>query len=114
MGRDVSKWVRYDEPPEGEGVKSEYSEFLSKPIIIGVMTFVAIVILRNGWVSDDAHIIMRMLDNFANGDGFRWNVAERVQVYTCPLWTLILVPLYCITHEGFFTMIHDALHWRLR
>jgi arabinofuranosyltransferase len=49
-------------------------------------------VLRFAWVAEDAYITFRVVDNFINGYGLRWNVAERVQVYTHPLWLL----LHCV------------------
>jgi hypothetical protein len=46
----------------------------------------AIVVVRTSWLSDDAYITLRTVDNFVSGYGLRWNVAERVQTYTHPLW----------------------------
>jgi hypothetical protein len=37
------------------------------------------VLVVNAWVVDDAYITFRTIDNFLNGYGLRWNVAERVQ-----------------------------------
>lgn len=49
-------------------------------------------VLRYAWVAEDAYITFRVVDNFIHGYGLRWNVAERVQVYTHPLWLL----LHCV------------------
>ncbi|HUR19283.1 MAG TPA: hypothetical protein VMZ90_00655 [Vicinamibacterales bacterium] len=49
-------------------------------------------VLRFAWVAEDAYITFRVVDNFIHGYGLRWNVAERVQVYTHPLWLL----LHCV------------------
>ena len=46
-------------------------------------------VLRFAWVAEDAYITFRVVDNFIHGYGLRWNVAERVQVYTHPLWLLL-------------------------
>ena len=51
------------------------------------------VVLSQAWVSDDAFITFRVIDNFVNGYGLRWNVDERVEVYTHPLWMLLLACL---------------------
>jgi arabinofuranosyltransferase len=51
----------------------------------------AAVVLRTAWVSDDAFITFRTVDNALHGDGLRWNPAERVQTYTHPLWMLLLL-----------------------
>lgn len=63
------------------------------------------ILVLNAWVVDDAYITFRTIDNFLHGYGLRWNVAERVQVYTHPLW-MILVSCACfLTREYFFTSI---------
>lgn len=43
-----------------------------------------------GWVTDDAFITFRSVLNFINGDGLVFNLGERVQSYTHPLWFLML------------------------
>jgi arabinofuranosyltransferase len=63
----------------------------------------AIVVVRTAWLSDDAFITFRTVDNFVSGYGLRWNVAERVQTYTHPLWMLVVAAPYSITREAFFT-----------
>jgi arabinofuranosyltransferase len=49
-------------------------------------------VLQYAWVAEDAYITFRVVDNFVHGYGLRWNVTERVQVYTHPLWLL----LHCV------------------
>ncbi|TGK06227.1 hypothetical protein EHO60_16695 [Leptospira fletcheri] len=44
------------------------------------------VVLMNSWVGEDSYITFRTVENFLNGFGLRWNVYERVQAYTHPLW----------------------------
>ena len=56
---------------------------------LGLLAF-AWVLLRTAWLCDDAYMIFRTVDNFVNGYGPVWNVAERVQVYTPPLWMMLL------------------------
>lgn len=51
---------------------------------------VATVLYRTAWVSDDAYITLRTVDNLLGGYGLRWNVAERVQSFTHPLWMGLL------------------------
>jgi arabinofuranosyltransferase len=62
-------------------------------------------IVRYAWVAEDAYITLRTVDNFVHGYGLRWNVAERVQAYTHPLWLLALSPIYAVTREDFLTLI---------
>lgn len=47
-------------------------------------------IVRNAWLCDDAFITFRSVDNLLNGYGIVWNVGERVQAFTHPLWFLLL------------------------
>ena len=65
----------------------------------------ALAVLRSAWVCDDAFITFRVVDNFVNGHGLRWNVAERVQVYTNPLWMFLLSGFYWFTREIYYTSI---------
>lgn len=55
-----------------------------------VFALVAVLILKDAWVCDDAYITFRTVDNFIHGYGLTWNVDERVQSYTHPLWMLLL------------------------
>lgn len=74
--------------------------------IVGLLTvsFLTLVVLT-AWLSDDAFITFRTLDNFLNGYGLTWNIGERVQAYTHPLWMFILVVFQFITKEVYFTSI---------
>ena len=47
----------------------------------------------SAWVSDDAYITFRSVHALFEGYGPRWNVLERVQAYTHPLWLFLLVVL---------------------
>ena len=62
-----------------------------------------IVLLRTAWTCDDAFITFRTLDNFLTGHGLRWNTVERVQVFTHPLWLMVLLVPAAITHEAYLT-----------
>ena len=57
------------------------------------------------WVSDDAYITFRVVDNAVNGFGLRWNIDERVQAYTHPLWMLLHIPFYAIWRNIFLVTI---------
>ncbi|GEM_PF-447164 len=56
-----------------------------------------LIVLRRAWISDDALITFRTIDNFLNGYGLRWNIIERVQTFTHPLW------LFLVAIPSFFT-----------
>lgn len=61
------------------------------------------VLLRTAWISDDACISFRTVDNFLNGYGLRWNVSERVQTYTNPLMVFCMIALCFFTKEYYLT-----------
>ena len=75
------------------------------------LTFVGylVVVLRAAWVSDDAYITLRTVDNFVNGNGLTWNIGERVQTYTHPLWMFLLSIPYLFTREAFYTTIATSV-----
>ena len=66
--------------------------------------FVTVVLVRNTWVGDDAFITMRVVDNFFNGYGLVWNVGERVQVFTSPLWMLLSILGYGVIRDPYITL----------
>jgi arabinofuranosyltransferase len=63
------------------------------------------VLVRTAWLTDDAYITLRTVDNWVGGHGLRWNVAERVQSYTHPLWLLLISAVYALTHEAYYTLV---------
>lgn len=67
------------------------------------MLAAAAMLLGTAWIGDDAFITLRVIDNFVNGWGLRYNVIERVQVFTHPLWLFVLTPLYALTREAMLT-----------
>lgn len=69
------------------------------------ITIFAIIVLRNAWVTEDAYITFRTIDNFVNGYGLTWNTIERVQAYTHPLWMFLMTFLHLLTGEFFLTVI---------
>ena len=68
------------------------------------LSLFAVVVVQNAWVSDDAYITFRTVDNFLHGYGLRWNVAERVQSYTHPLWMLLLAGGAFVTRADIATL----------
>lgn len=67
------------------------------------------VFWKNAWASDDSFITMRVVDNFVNGYGLRWNVAERVQVFTHPLWLFVLSLFYLLINDPYLTVYIASL-----
>ena len=71
----------------------------------GLLLLLLSLIIKSAWLGDDFYIGVRSFDNLLNGYGLRWNVIERVQVFTDPLWYLILTAFYAFTGEVFVTTI---------
>ena len=60
------------------------------------------VILAHIAVTADAYVTFRVVDNFVHGYGLRWNIGERVQVYTHPLWMLLHIPFAALDINIFY------------
>jgi len=69
----------------------------------------AVIILRNAWVGDDSYIGFRTVYNFVNGFGLTFNINERVQSFTNPLWILLMSFFYVFTGEAYYTTIFLSL-----
>ena len=77
---------------------------MKPPLRLVVPTVIfAVVVLACGWVSDDAFITLRTLEHALQGYGLRWNIDERVQGYTHPLWALLLLAVGAVTREWLIT-----------
>lgn len=61
--------------------------------------FSIFLFLKNAWVAEDSFIILRSVDQFLHGHGFRWNPQDRTQAYTSPLWFLLIITstVFCKT-----------------
>ncbi|MFC2145927.1 hypothetical protein ACFLRT_01045 [Acidobacteriota bacterium] len=70
-----------------------------------LLIFLGIILVKAAWICDDAYITFRTVDNFVNGHGLTWNVAERVQVYTHPFWMFLVSFFYIFTHDVYYTVI---------
>ncbi len=71
---------------------------------VAAFVAVSLVFVRAAWVSDDAYISLRVIDNLLHGLGPRWNALERVQVYTHPLWLFLLAIPYSFSRESLWTV----------
>lgn len=63
------------------------------------------IAVRLAWIGDDAYITLRTVENLASGHGPRWNLVDRVQTYTHPLWMLLLTGGRLVGGEVYFTTI---------
>jgi arabinofuranosyltransferase len=69
------------------------------------LVLIGVLILRTAWIADDAYITFRTIDNWSLGYGPVWNISERVQAYTHPLWMLVLALLHSVTGELYYTCL---------
>jgi arabinofuranosyltransferase len=67
------------------------------------------IVLAHAAATEDAYITFRVVDNFVQGFGLRWNIDERVQVYTNPLWMLLHLPFYAVSGNIFAVTIALSL-----
>ncbi len=58
-------------------------------ILFPFLAIYLFLLIQTAWVSDDAYITFRTIENFLHGYGMVFNVGERVQTFTHPLWFLI-------------------------
>lgn len=66
-------------------------------------------VTRAAWSCDDAFISLRTVDNWVNGFGLRWNVDERVQSFTHPLWLLLVSLFYWPTKQPALALLAPSL-----
>lgn len=82
---------------------------IRKPFAIFLLIAFGIVLIRTAWVGDDSYITMRTVDNFINGYGPTWNVNERVQTFTHPLWMFLLTIVYGVSSDAYLSLIGLSL-----
>lgn len=61
--------------------------------------------VRTAAVTEDAFITFRVIDNALHGYGLVWNVGDRVQPYTHPLWALLLLVSSALSGDIFQTAL---------
>lgn len=61
----------------------------------------ATVIIKTGWLADDAFASFRAASNLVTGHGLLSNPPERVQAFTNPLWTLLFALAYWPTKDAY-------------
>jgi len=81
------------------------SDLSGKALVAFFVVVFSVIVVRNAWVSEDAYITFRTVENFVGGYGPTWNTVERVQTYTHPLWMLLLSAAYYVTHEIHYSSI---------
>lgn len=68
-------------------------------LFIGLAVLVFLfVVVRTAWLSDDAYITFRVVENFLHGYGPVYNLGERVQAFTHPLWFFLISGVYGVVN----------------
>lgn len=67
------------------------------------------VLIRTAWMSDDAMITLRTVLNVTHGFGLRYNIAERVQTFTHPLWLGVVTAMYYVTANVYYAAFASAI-----
>ncbi len=74
-------------------------------LIVPLFVIFIALLIQTSWVGDDAFITMRTADNLVHGYGLRWNVDERVQSFTNPLWLFLVSGVYALWGNSHLTLI---------
>ncbi len=73
----------------------------------------AVVLFRTAWLGDDALITLRTVLNLTHGYGLTYNLHERVQTFTHPLWLGLITAAYWVVgnifHAAFAASIVTSL-----
>jgi arabinofuranosyltransferase len=70
-------------------------------VLAVVLTVGFLELIRTAWISDDAAITLRCVLNLLHGYGATFNIDERVQPYTHPLWFLLISAFSVLTRNVF-------------
>jgi len=70
-------------------------------ILLSGVVIASAFFFKNAWVDEDAYITFRSIEQWFAGNGLRWNPHERVQVFTHPLWLLLLSFFRLFTSDVF-------------
>jgi len=77
----------------------------SRKLIVPMLAIFVALLVQTSWVEEDAFITLRTSDNFIHGYGLRWNVDERVQTFTNPLWMFLLAGAHVIVKNPYIALI---------
>ncbi len=79
-------------------------------LLFAALAFYVFIVARSAWVSDDAMITFRAVENFLAGYGLGYNPYVRVQAFTHPLWLFLLTAVYFVARI-FFSSVPNALFY---
>lgn len=85
-----------------EKLKKTDSLTIAKCAAFTVVMFLIIIL---AWNCDDAYHAYVMAKNLVNGNGFVYNLGERVNASTCPLFTLLVAAVYALLGDMYLSGI---------
>ena len=91
--------------PDVPADEAEKQAKYRKTVIIFALVFFFFVLIKNAWLSDDSYITLRTVYNFVHGFGLTWNIDERVQTFTHPLWMFLLSGSYFFVRSIYFSSL---------
>ncbi len=85
--------------------------FIKKSTLLYLLSLVLaiFVFLKTAWISEDAYIMFRSIEQLFAGNGPVWNPHERVQVFTSPLWFFLLSTVRIFSHNVYLNAIVVSL-----
>jgi arabinofuranosyltransferase len=75
---------------------------LPRPVAAMLLLVFLAVLVRTAWIGDDGLISLRTVLNVTHGNGLTFNVGERVQTFTHPLWLAMLTAGYLIIGNVYY------------
>ncbi|HEU0000303.1 MAG TPA: hypothetical protein VFQ36_05360 [Ktedonobacteraceae bacterium] len=91
--------------PDAVADAAKLQEKYGKTVIVFALVLFFFVLIKNAWLSDDSFITLRTVYNFIHGYGLTWNVGERVQTFTHPLWMFLLSGSYFFVRSIYFSSL---------
>ncbi len=90
--RKIDKAHSQQTTAPGTGSQSSTDSFLTA-IKIGFVVLGLYAVVSRLWAAEDAYITFRYIDNFLHGYGLVYNIGDRVEGFTHPLWLfLVTIP----------------------
>ena len=78
---------------------------LGRLLVVFLFLGLCYLVVLCAWQSDDAYITFRTVRNAWSGHGLTWNPGERVQAYTHPLWMILCLGCYGISHDVYYSTL---------